>query len=174
VAGEVSFMPTADDYLAANKDWSSQTFRKPRTIVALAAVTVVAALLGGLSSPLDGDPYPIFRAIGFGFSGLAIMAIGYLASWLVLPRQVRRLYGQQKSLQRTWRYAWSDEGLEFTSTHGTAKLPWVDLRRWSIGSRTFLFFASDRVFYFIPFHVLDEWQAEDLRSTASRCGPPPF
>jgi hypothetical protein len=174
MAGRVTFNLSADDYLAANRDWFAKTVRQPRTLVRIAILVVFCACAGLVINWLErgGALEAVVSGGGFALLGLVTALLCYLAGYLALPLRTRRIYRQQKNLGEQWSYSWSDEGLEFTSPTSTSRIAWPDMWRWSMGPRAFLFLVNEQGFFPVPFRVLSDEQAADLRALASAHGPP--
>jgi hypothetical protein len=172
MAGEVEFTPSEDDYATANREWYRRQLRRGWAkflIVAGAGGAAVGAILG----LVDEGPDPLgiaASAFTYALIPLVVGPVVYGFCYLAVPRRARRLYRQNKNLQRPMRYAWSEEGLSYASSTGTGKVAWTDLHRWSEGGSSFLFLLTDAMFHFIPKRAFAEAEAEDLRSTAARSG----
>ena len=105
----------------------------------------------------------LFLVIAFGLMGsgssawstpvLLMLFVG--AMWLVtervmLPRQARRIYRQQQSLQRPYRVTIADEGTEAVSSTSRGRHAWSDYQKWIEGPDQFLLYLSDIMFVIIP------------------------
>ena len=168
MAGEISFTPSPEDYLAANRDWFRAMLGRRRYWITLAGGFSIGFLFGGVVALPNDAPEVVGSGIVFGLGVLFVVGLLTAISWAMLPRRTRRMYGQQKSLSRPWHYRWSEEALELNTIHAAVRVPWPDLYRWSDGRRALLFFNSEQTFYFIPLRVLTAEQADDLRSIASK------
>jgi hypothetical protein len=170
MAGEVSFMPTEADFVAAQRDhWRVRT-GGARGFRLFLIFPAVFALLGVINSA-SGDGSLVWNLVGYSIAG-AIMGGSAFVTWLVImPAYARRTYRQQRTLHKDFRYGWSEEGLSYRTKYGSGILPWHELHRWSDGRHTFLFYINDGLFHFLPRRVMTAEQAEDLRATAAEHGP---
>jgi len=172
MAGEAAFTASEEEYAAANREWYRCFMRRRWPRLFLSAIGTGAAL-GTIIGVLDHgwDPVAIFAsAVPPSLIGLVVPPAMYGFCRLTIPRRARTLYRQHKTLQRPLRFAWSDEGLGYTTSTGTGSLAWRDLHRWAEGRGNFLFFVTDAMFYFIPKRVLSEAEADDLRTVAGGSG----
>jgi hypothetical protein len=173
VAGEVEFQPTEADYVRANRDWYVGYLKGPGGRRSVLRYTVGAGIGGGIvGATVGGWIAAVSYAVATAFIGLILAPLVFGLCYLTLPRLARRLYRQDKSLQRPLRMAWSDAGITFSSQNGWGKVEWADLYRWTPARGTFLFFISERLFHFLPRRVLAEEQTADLVATAAAHGPP--
>lgn len=176
MAGAVTFTPTEQDIVAATRDWARRDITRPRQLMATLAVGAAAAALGiffSLRPNVDPDRVaPI--GIGAGLAAILLVVLIVAVRFAALPGQARRTFRQNKAIQKEHVYSWTDEGIAWRSASGEARIAWAELHRWREGRHAFLFAVSDRSIHLIPRRVLSEPEAEDLRATASRFGPPLF
>lgn len=80
------------------------------------------------------------------------VAMAYLAIYFFLwiPRQLNRLYAQQKLLHGEFIFEISDEHLISRSVHGESKLPWSVFHKWKSGRDIVLLYQSDALFHVFP------------------------
>lgn len=69
---------------------------------------------------------------------------------LVLPRRSRRVFAQQKNLQRPVTMHWDSEELRWSSADGSGKTCWVDFVKWRRNDRVLLLYHSDLLFQLLP------------------------
>ena len=108
---------------------------------------------------------------------LVLIWVGFLGavtalSLLVLPRRVKRIYAQQKSLQLNYEVAWDDAAMDVTTSQGTLHYPWTDFVRWNENATTLLVYQSDMMFNFIPKHTLNGDNLDDFRAKLSAAKVP--
>lgn len=174
MAGEVSVQLSEADYVAANRDWFLLHVTGRERLKGLATFTLLLATLAAAIGFFDSREALLGAAAGAGVGAalaLVVMGLFYLACFIMVPRQARRLFGQQASLRDPVHYFWSDAGFGYRSDRASADLPWADYYRWAEGRRSFLFFLNEQMFYLVPKHALSPDQAEDLRATAAARGP---
>ena len=175
MAGEVTYVPKEEDFLAAQRDWARSRSRSGKTgfVVFLVILTFGLLWIAGSNVPrllayeeraFDYAPY----FVGAWASWMLFCALSYVLS----PRLIRRTFRQRASLQRPVGYSWSEEGLGFWSSDTKGLIPWADLHGWAKGDRCFLFFLDERMFHYVPRSELDEGQARDLEATAAASGAP--
>jgi hypothetical protein len=94
-----------------------------------------------------------------------VAALAFLTDRLLLPRQARRIYRQQQSLQRPFRLTVTDDGIQAVSASFTGSHAWSDYRRWIEGRDQFLLYQSDVLFLIIPKRSVP--RSDDLRGILS-------
>jgi hypothetical protein len=158
----VAFQPTAEDLLAANRLNFVATVKSRRVAksyalggLALGSVTAYVFWAWQLGSIILG------AAIGVAY-WLIFLSLVLLSAYLRLPRQVKRIYGQQKSLHDITTVDWSNETISFTSSRGTSRFQWIDFVKIIKGKETIILRQSDVVMNFIPLRVLSVKQAGDI------------
>ena len=83
--------------------------------------------------------------------------IGYDAiRRLWLPRSARRLFSQQKNLQRPIGFTWDRQGLGWISENGSGRIPWDDFIKWRQNERVVLLYHSDLLFQMLPKRAFTE------------------
>ena len=170
---EVSFRLSAEDYVAANRDWFFKTIRRSSVRTVIFGLLGLIVAIGAVQEWLTGgsaDAITLVAALML----VVIVAwpLFYLIGYLTVPRRTRRLYRQHKALALPTTYNWSEEGILYRSAAGEFQMAWRDMWRWTCGKRTFLFMPNEAAFYPIPLHVLTQAQVADLRALAERHGPP--
>lgn len=158
----VAFQPTAEDLLAANR-LSFMTTVKSRRV---AKSYVLGSLAVGAGTACvfwawQLGPIILGAAIGFVY-WLIFFSLILLSGYLRLPRQVRRIYGQQKSLHDITTVDWSNDTISFASNRATSKFQWIEFVKIIKGRETIILRQSDVVMNFIPLRVLSVQQAEDI------------
>jgi hypothetical protein len=158
----IAFQPTAEDLLAANRLNFLATVKSRRVAksyslgsLAIGVVTAYVFWTWQLGSIIIG------AAIGVAY-WLIFLSLIFLSAYLRLPSQVRRIYGQQKSLHDITTVHWSDDTISFASSRGTFKFQWVDFVKIIKGREIIILRQSDVVMNFIPLRVLSVQQAEDI------------
>jgi len=158
----ISFQPTAEDLLAANRLNFMVTVKSRR----VAKSYVLGGLVVGAATAYvfwawQLGPIILGAAIGVAYWPIFLSLI-LLSAYLRLPRQVRRIYGQQKSLHDSITVDWSDDSISFASNRGYSKFQWVEFVKIIKGRETIILRQSDAVMNFIPLRVLSVQQAEDI------------
>ena len=62
---------------------------------------------------------------------------------VVLPRRSRRIFAQQKNLQRPLEFWWNDDALHGSNERGSSATPWADYLRSRRDDRVILLYLSD-------------------------------
>jgi hypothetical protein len=131
------------DYLSAqalHRRWS-----KRKTIIVLLSV-VGAGVLGvvlwcqGAQSIAGG----VIGGLVGGTIGGSVVRYGYI------PWKAKRVFRQQKSLQREFSLSWNADGAHVKDANGDYSSAWSDFVRWKENDRLFLLYLSDVMFYMIP------------------------
>jgi hypothetical protein len=171
MAGEVSFTPSESDFVAAQRDyWRSRT-RGARGLRLFLVFPAMFALIGVIDS-ISEEGSLVWNLLGYSIGGAVVGGVVFVTWLVIMPAFARRTYRQQRSLHKEFQYGWSEQGLSYRTRYGSGIVPWHELHRWGDGRDTFLFYIHDRLFHFLPRHVLTAEQAEDLRWTAAEFGPP--
>ena len=171
MTGEVRFQVTEADCVAAYRDHLRERLRDRNAAIGtfiaifgffIALILVLASYLG------NGSP---------GIAWYLLLATGFfwlvrLAAWFGAGYQARRLFRQRATFRQPITYRWSEEGFGYEAAHGTGVIPWRDVHRWRAAKHSFMFFADDYLFYFIPRSALDAAQVKDLEATLVASGAP--
>lgn len=146
-----------DDYVVAQRLHTRWT--KKRLLVSLCA-----CIAGGL---LALSEYEWLFVVGCGLIGGAVGgAVAFeITRKLQLPRRARRLFAQQKNLQRPATFSWDGEGLAWSNANGSGKTAWTDYVKWRQNERLFLLYHSDVMFQMLPKRAFQG--AEQLQSFAA-------
>jgi hypothetical protein len=67
-----------------------------------------------------------------------------------LPRRARRIFAQQKNLQRPFELRWDDDALCGASERGSSNTPWSDYLKSAQDDRIILLYLSDVMFQMVP------------------------
>jgi hypothetical protein len=150
------------DYVSAVALNSRLSGRKAARYVIVASAIVVLAVVAWVA-----DWYPVFGgAVGGLVGGLLTYA---LIRFVYAPWKARRVFRQQKSLQRPFEVTWSDKGLTSRDANGEYTTPWPDYTKWKENSRVFLLYHSDVLFQMVPKRAFpDEATLSEFRSRLER------
>ncbi|MGD0866682.1 MAG: YcxB family protein [Rhizomicrobium sp.] len=142
------------DYLAAS------ILHARRTFLILPAVGLLLGVVGAarLLSPTEDGGQLGRMMIG---SGGACLVVYLLSRFVLLRRRTRRIFRQQKGLQRPFEMDWSGDSLKLTTETGNNSLPWSHLLKWREGKRLFLLYLSDVMFYIVPKRAFPDEAAID-------------
>lgn len=158
----ITFEPTAEDLLAANRLNFVATLNSRRVArsYALGSLTLGAVVAYAFWA-WQLAPIILGAVIGVAY-WLVFLSLILLSAYLRLPRQVRRIYGQQKSLHDITTVDWSENAISFTSCRATSKFYWIDFIKIIKGKEIIILLQSDVVMNFIPLRSLSAQQAEDI------------
>jgi len=139
---EIAVQLDADDYVSAQ----ALHCRWTRKAILAHGVAVGAGVL----LVLIGGQYGYI--IGAGLIGGAVGG-GVVREFnrrFILPRRARKLFAQQKNLQRPLRFGWDEQGLAWVNESGSGKTAWSDYLKWRENDRVFLLYLSDAMFQMLP------------------------
>jgi hypothetical protein len=142
------------DYLAANVLHARKTY---------VSLMVLALLFGAIGIVLLFSPIRVDGMIGpvalwFG----AVFLFTFLWSRFVSQRRrARRIFRQQKALQRPIEMDWSGDTLKVITETGNNAMPWSDLLKWRENKRMFLPYLSEVMFYIVPKRAFPDEAAID-------------
>lgn len=108
---------------------------------------------------LDADDFVSAQALHCSWTRKAILTHGVAVGAgvvrefnrrFILPRRARKLFAQQKNLQRPLRFGWDEQGLAWVNESGSGKTAWSDYLKWRENDRVFLLYLSDAMFQMLP------------------------
>ncbi|WP_420139518.1 YcxB family protein [Sphingomonas sp.] len=158
----VTFTATPDDLIAAYRLNYVLSVKSKRVLRGyLFGGLFVAVAAGIASSEWKLAPVPLAALGGMAYWVL-IFSLIMLAAYWRLPRQVRRIYRQQKSLHDAATVEWSDSGIYFRSTRGEAHFAWGDFIGIVTNDDVVILRQSEALINFIPTRVLTPEQRDEL------------
>jgi hypothetical protein len=144
----------AEDYVSAQRLHTVWTRKRTLTTLGFGAAGLVLALLRHEWSLVAGG-----ALIGGSVGG----AVAYeFVRRFVLPMRARRLFAQQKNLQRPVTFRWDDAGLAWSSENGSGKTAWGDYLKRRQNDRVVLLYHSDAMFQMLPkraFENPERWRS---------------
>jgi hypothetical protein len=176
MSGRISFTPGAEDSSAACRTNFLAAWRRPAALKRFAIVIGVFAVLGASFGWFNEQDMIAALIVAWGAALYAVVLLLLIMgiTFLLLPRRTRKLFAQQRSIQRRFDYGWSDEGLEASSDLGSVRRGWREFHGWRRGPSAFLIYHNDQLFEFLPLRAMTGEEAEDLHATLTRVGPPLF
>jgi hypothetical protein len=105
--------------------------------------------------------------IAGGIAGGLISGViaGTIVRFIYVPWKTRRVYRQQKSLQREFTLSWNADGVQSKNANGEYSVSWSDFIRWKENDRLYLLYLSDIMFSMVPKRAFDsEADMDDFRN----------
>ncbi len=160
-----TFQPTSDDLLAAYRLNFQINLRSRRVLrayagggAALAIAAAFAAWIWGLGSVL------LAGAAGLAY-WIMMLSVILASVYVRLPRQIRRVFEQQKALHGDTTVEWSATDISFRSARGHSHFAWQDFIQIAKGRDVVILRQSDVMMNFIPVRALSQ---EQLASIVAR------
>ncbi len=122
---------------------------RPRRSLAIAAWIVIGLFLLGTSFGtyewiVTGDMHSsLFWPLGLG-------AYFALLFFVVVPRRAKRIFRQQKTLQRPFTLEFTEAGVRNEAENGRAEMKWPDFHKWKANRSLILLFHSDALSNIVP------------------------
>jgi len=150
---------SADDYVSASL--LNSPIGRRIAVVLVATVSMLCVLVG--LQVVYRDPID-WRELGtlVGAFGGAMVLLSIVSRYLLLPRRVKRVYRQQRNLQRPYEVSWDDDHYSTRSEQGNARIPWNEFLKWRENKRLFLLYRSDVLFHMVPKAALSNEQVADF------------
>jgi hypothetical protein len=124
---------------------------RPRLTYKIIGVLVIAAFVWAAWLSLTIGDVDI---MDFLFVSLPFLLILHFAVYL--PWKTRRIFKQQKALQRKLVFTFDAEGVTTEAENGNWKTPWEDYVRWKKNDRLILLYVSDCMYHMLPKRLLAE------------------
>ena len=155
-AKSISVQLRADDYLSASY------LHSRRQMGLLASIAFVASAVAGVAGNSFSDLNNAFEVV-VAMLPLVFLVLAFLgARYLLTPWRTRRIYRQQKAMQRPRTLSWDDDYLTSEGADSTARIPWSDFIRWRENDQLFMLYLSDVAFHIVTkraFNDADEISA---------------
>jgi hypothetical protein len=156
------FQANQSDVIAAYKLNFRATLKSKRIVrsyvggcAALAGIGASAAWTWNLMSVL-------LAAMAGAAYWIVFLSAILFSAYLRLPRQVKRIFSQQKSLHEDTAIEWSERGISFRSARGHSSFDWSDFVLVVIGRDTIIFRQSDALMNFVPVRALTPEQVSGI------------
>ncbi len=183
MTGSVTFVPTVEDHVAAQRLWLVSYLRRPVMaflLISMALLVLVSCAIAIIEILQNNAP------IATAFGDLAIpigapllfMSLQILAWWRI-PGSVVRMSKRQLSLLSETTWEWDEGTVVATSQAGSSNIRLANLYRWIDGRASVVLMPQERLLLILPRRVLTENQAADLRGmlqrlAGDRCWPKAF
>ena len=177
MSGQISFVPTIDDHIAAQRLWLISYLR--RRSMKLWLVLIFALLIFSIATVIVGtmaEGRSLSDSIGDVALPLTVplVLIGLqLLAWARVPRAIRRVTQQQPNLLSETTWHWDDAGVTASSAAGTSIVRWGDLYRWLSGPTSIVLMMNERMLLIMPRRFLSDIQARNLEETLRAFSDPP-
>ena len=146
------------DYLNAQRLHRRWSKRKSIIIISLVILVIVLCLALWCQGALPIAGGIIGGLIGGTFAGA-------ITRYVYIPWKARRVFRQQKSLQREYTMSWNADGIQTKSKNGENSSSWSDFIRWKESENLFLLYISDIQFYMFPKRAFsNESELNDFRA----------
>ena len=143
---------TPEDYIAASRLHQRAGTWAGRHFLFVVVVWLLLVGFGVLVLSQTGEWVILAAAIGG--------AVGWAWSWYYqLPVRCRRIFRQQKALQRPYTMEFAEAGMKFSSEGTSSSRPWSEFHKWVEGPEQFLLYYSDLMFNLIPKRFVSEQPA---------------
>lgn len=86
-------------------------------------------------------------------------ALNAYSYYVTVPRRCRKIFHQQKGLQRSYTMQWDGEKLHIEGKEVKAAMLWSDFLKWRENDEFFLLYSSDVLFHTIPKRVFADPKA---------------
>lgn len=73
----------------------------------------------------------------------------------LLPRQLERVFEQQKDLSAPFTVDLTDTGFEWRNEFGSSRIPWGDFVKWKENQEMVLLYRSDYTYYMLPRRIFE-------------------
>ena len=151
---------TADDYINALRLRMRRYWLCNKRVKLFVAAVIVACVLAFTLSGLHSIAGSLAGGAIIGLVGIGVwLLLGYV---FFLPRQARKIYAQQKSMQYPVRASWDSEAFSAATEIATNSTPWTDYHGWSADEKIILLMHSLLLFQMVPRRALSPEQESDL------------
>jgi hypothetical protein len=166
---EIRIQLNDDDYIEA-----AQAAARPSKHVLVAVAVISLAVAGGAlavwNSPLRREAILVL-SVWFG-----VVCGARIGQVLYIPRQARRVFKQQRALQRPCTVSWNTDGLTITAEDGVSTTSWRDFYKAIELKRQFVLFLSEALVVMIPKRafgsnaLLDDFRRQVTTSVSDHAG----
>lgn len=161
----ISFTISAEDYASAlrlhmRRYWARKL--GPRIFV---AAVFAACFLAAIVSRF----HPLWTSAAIG-AGIGAVCLPLFTYFVLLQRQARKIYSQQKTMQSPVDASWSKDAYSAATATVTGVTPWCDYYGWSADEKMVLLMQSPVLFQMVPRHALSAEQADDLIAQLEHSG----
>jgi hypothetical protein len=160
---------TLDDFTKAQR-LNLQARRKGLSGFAAILVPMAGLILVVAVMSLLARGHVDWLALVFPVALLLALGINFL---VMRPRQIARLFQQQKELSSPMEIELSEDGFGLTYRYGKSLVPWADFVKWKEDQHLILLYRSDALISFLPKRFLagaDE--VEYVRGLLGQAGVP--
>ncbi|MGU3389414.1 YcxB family protein [Sphingomonas sp. M1A8_2b] len=160
------FKPTVEDYIAVSRGSFLRALRRRQFKLWVICVPLVAGMVGVAIDIGDSGRVSIPAFLYGVGAGILWLTAVWTAIFALAPRRARRLFHQQRSLDRTFSLAWTDERLTFKSDTSMSDMPWSDYHGWFETRDIFAFGLNEQMYHFAPKRAMSTAMIDDLRRAA--------
>ncbi|SFN97507.1 YcxB family protein [Sphingomonas sp. OK281] len=171
MADRFAFTPIADDYIAVARGSFLRSLKRRRFIVRMVIILLIGAAAGAAIGLLDTGSVRTGDVLFGVCIALIWLAVILAIAFVFIPRRARRLFRQQRALDREFSFAWTDERVVFRSDTSMSDMPWSDYHDWFETKAIFAFGLNEQLFHFAPKRAMSAAAIDDLRRTAQVVRP---
>lgn len=158
----ITFFPTTDDLLAAYRLKLVTAVKSKRVMLTYMVGSVILGAACGAGAWLwHIASVPVAVLVGCGYWIFFLSAL-FAASYLRLPKQVRKIFAQQKALHAETTVEWSDTGISFVSARGESRFEWSDYMGAAADRDVVILLQSEVMMNFIPTRTLTQAQVDEI------------
>ena len=118
---------------------------RPRPVFKVAGAIILVAVAWTCWYLLTRDDFGLFA-----YAYVALILLLVLNFGVYLPWKTRRMYRQQKALQRELTYRFDDSSVFASNENGESTTPWEDYLKWKQNDQMILLYLSDCLYQMIP------------------------
>lgn len=160
----ISVQLEADDYVAAQRVHTRWTRRRLGVVAAMLVTASLFALAGMY------ERWFLVIACGLLCGVVGGVFANEFVRRVVLPRRSRRIFAQQKNLQRPFEFWWDDDALHGSNDRGNVATPWGDYLRSRRDDRVILLYLSDAMFQIVPMRCFEPAQLAEFLERVEAIG----
>jgi len=124
---------------------------RPRPLYKVLGAIVLILFLWAAWLALTSDDFGAFDVL------FLVTIIAFVLNFTVyIPWKTRRVYRQQKALQRELSFKFDDAGVSVSNENGQSVTPWDDYLKWKQNDRLILLYLSDCMYHMLPKRMFAE------------------
>lgn len=118
---------------------------RPRPLYKVLGVIVLVLFLWAAWLAFTSDDFGAFDIL------FLVTIVAFILNFTVyIPWKTRRVYRQQKALQRGLSFKFDDAGASISNENGHSTSPWSDYLKWKQNDHLILIYLSDCMYHMLP------------------------